>query len=1812
MKKKYILAILIMFGLLGVMAPSVHAATITVTNTNDSGLGSLRQAITSAAAGDTIDFSVTGTITLTTGQLTIGKNLTITGPGAGSLTISGNNASRIFMVNSGFTLNLSGVTITTGRASNPTGWGGGIANEGTLQISDSVITNCLANGSGNGFGGGIDNYGGAATVTITRCTISGNNANNEGSGIRNENGTVTITESTIYNNTTGNVGGGITCRGGTLNITNSTISGNNAVGGGGGIYDGAAATMNINQCTIANNTSTNNGGGIDLDSTTANIKNTILANNTGGGGNNFYNGGSGSLNSQGYNLSNDAVAAFTATGDQQNATPNLAAIASNGGPTQTHALQTGSDAIDKIPEGGNSYNGAPATDQRGYGRSGTNYDIGAYEYQGKPYISGNAGLAGATLSYNDGGAQTATADGSGNYSFFVSYNWSGTVTPSSAGYVFTPSNRTYTNVILPQTNQDYTAASGYQISGTVTDGTNPIQGVTITFSHDGHTETTAADGTYSYGVAPGTTTTITPSHPGYGGWTPANRTVNNIAANAPNQDFQGTINTYTISGTVTDGTNPIQGVTITFSHNGHTETTGAAGTYSYIVPFGTSTTITPSHPGYSGWTPPNRTINNISTNVPGQDFQGTINTYSISGTVTDGTNPIQGVTITFSHNGHTETTAAAGTYSYTVPYGTTTTITPSHAGYSGWNPPNRTINNIAANAPNQDFLGTINTYTISGTVTDGTNPAQGVTITFSHNGHTETTAANGTYSYTVPYGTTTTITPSHPGFSGWTPSNRTINNIAANAPNQDFQGTVITYTISGTVTDGTNPIQGVTITFSYNSHTESTAADGTYSYPVPYGTTTTITPSHPGYSGWNPPNRTINNITADAPNQDFQGAINTYTISGTITDGTNPVQGVTITFSHDGHTETTAVDGTYSYTVPYGTTTTITPNHSGYSGWNPPNRTINNITANTPNQDFQGTVNTYTISGTVTDGINPIQGVTITFSHDSHTETTAADGTYAYAVPYGTTTTITPSHAGYSSWTPPNRTVNNIAANAPNQDFQGTINTYTISGNVTDGTNPIAGVTITFSHDSHTETTAADGTYAYTVPYGTTTTITPNHASFPSWTPANRTINNISADQPNQDFQGNTGTYTISGKVTDGTNPLPGVTITFSHDNHTEITDASGVYSYTVTGGTTTTITPSKEGYGFTPTSYTIANISANKPNRNFTASAALISVTITEPQEGTQVSGTVTIKAAATSNETAAADASLAVVTKVEFYIDDSKLAEDTTDPYEATWDTTTGADGSHIIKAVAYSAANQTAQDEITVQVINGPAEPPEIMINHTRLNFGSTLQTGIAFSQIASATFTTGPQTILINNLGGGTLNWTVSKDADWLICTPGSGNGNGIVSVSVVPAGLQVGTYTGAILIQDPDAVNSPVTVPVTLKIYGTGTTTSPFGYFETPTDGATVRSSVPVTGWAVDDIEITSVKIFRAPIPGHETSMIYIGDAVLVDGARPDVEQTFPGYPKNYQAGWGYMLLTNFLPNQGNGTFTLYAIAMDKEGNEVTLGSKTVTGDNANAVKPFGAIDTPGQGGIASGKEFVNFGWALTPQPNTVPTDGSTIFVWVDGVPLGNPVYNSYREDIASLFPGYNNSSGAGGHFFLDTTKYLNGVHTIAWSVKDDAGNQDGVGSRFFTIQNIEGAGISDLSRRSSSQQYVSTAEVQAAAFSPGPISVITGYNRDVVPGVYYPNNEDIITIGMKEGDRIEILPGSGERPTGVNTTYGYMLKGDRLQLLPGGSLIDSASGIFYWQVGAGYFGKYQFVFAEKSADGQVVKKLVNLVVNSKY
>jgi hypothetical protein len=506
---------------------------------------------------------------------------------------------------------------------------------------------------------------------------------------------------------------------------------------------------------------------------------------------------------------------------------------------------------------------------------------------------------------------------------------------------------------------------------------------------------------------------------------------------------------------------------------------------------------------------------------------------------------------------------------------------------------------------------------------------------------------------------------------------------------------------------------------------------------------------------------------------------------------------------------------------------------------------------------------------------------------------------------------------------------------------------------------------------------------------------------------------------------------------------------------------------------------------------------------------------------------------------------------------------------------------------------------------------SQTAQINLNRSNLYFGAVYN-GIP----------TGCQTVLIKNSGEGQMEWNASADRDWLKCVPDSGTNSGELLVTVDVTGLSPGTYHGTLSVSAPQAANSPQTVAVTLKVYKKGNTSLPFGVFATPIEGSTVMSSITVTGWVLDDIGVQHVKIYRQ----EGKSLVYIGDAVFVEGARPDVEQAYPDYPKNERAGWGYMLLTNFLPDEGNGLFSLYAIATDLEGHQVTLGTKTILCDNANAVKPFGAIDTPTQGGIASGSNFVNFGWALTPLPNTIPENGSTITVWVDGIPLGQPVYNQYRKDIASLFPAYNNSNGAGGHFYLDTTRYENGVHTIAWSVKDNAGNIDGIGSRYFNIYNTGGtASVSQNSLAIFKGEY-SMFNADISQIPPDdmqPICIKKGYNQNIEPKTIYPNNGNI-TIEIKELQRVEIhlnrVPSSmglssmsagSECESSTSIPAGFQLIGERPAALPIGSFLDSGNGIFSWQPGPGYLGDYELLFIEKIGD-ELRRKLITLRIKPKF
>jgi hypothetical protein len=402
----------------------------------------LRQALVDANDGDTINFAVTGTIDLTSGELVIDKSIIITGPGSDQLAVGLNIPQyhfRVFHVMGSPTVTIEGLTIgpslyfygcgilndqatltinncavtgndgqsqgagisnggtltinnsrITGNGLDYQGTGVGISSSGMLIINNSVISDNHS-GKGQTTGGGIASSG---MLEITNSTIDRNSVGGLGGGISNS-GDAIITSSTISRNSSGGgspgpqygpgFGGGIV-NGGTLTISNSTISGNSALtinqapGCGGGIGNGGS--LQVANSTISGNSAAN-GGAICNHAVPLQIANSIL--NAGDLGENIFNDG-GTITSLGYNLSSDNGGGYlNGPGDQTNTNPILGPLQNNGGPTQTHRPYPQSPAINAGDPG---FTPPPFYDQRGTGFDRVvngRIDIGSFEVQeGKP------------------------------------------------------------------------------------------------------------------------------------------------------------------------------------------------------------------------------------------------------------------------------------------------------------------------------------------------------------------------------------------------------------------------------------------------------------------------------------------------------------------------------------------------------------------------------------------------------------------------------------------------------------------------------------------------------------------------------------------------------------------------------------------------------------------------------------------------------------------------------------------------------------------------------------------------------------------------------------------------------------------------------------------------------------------------------------------------------------------------------------------------------------------------------------------------------------------------------------------------------------------------------------------------------------------------------------------------------------------------------------------------------------------------------------------------------------------------------------
>ena len=327
-------------------APSLGAyeyGFYTVNNTNDSGVGSLRAAITYANvnAGAVITFApgLSGTILLASALPALAANVTIQGPGASVIAVDGNGKYQPFAISPGVAATVSGLTIRNGHASS--GTGGGVYNDGTLTLTGCTLTQNSAY-----YGSGIYNDSSGA-ATLTGCTLTDNGGADS----------------------VGGAGGGVYNNGMAM-LTGCTLAGNSA-GAGGGVYNYTNSTLTLTGCTLTANNAPFYGGGVynDTSSGPAMLTDDILYGDSAPNGKEI----NGPVTVSHCDIQQGG---FAGSGNL-NADPRLAPLGSYGGPTGTFALLPGSPCL------GAGTNAGLTADQRGVpipqnGR----YDIGAFESRG--------------------------------------------------------------------------------------------------------------------------------------------------------------------------------------------------------------------------------------------------------------------------------------------------------------------------------------------------------------------------------------------------------------------------------------------------------------------------------------------------------------------------------------------------------------------------------------------------------------------------------------------------------------------------------------------------------------------------------------------------------------------------------------------------------------------------------------------------------------------------------------------------------------------------------------------------------------------------------------------------------------------------------------------------------------------------------------------------------------------------------------------------------------------------------------------------------------------------------------------------------------------------------------------------------------------------------------------------------------------------------------------------------------------------------------------------------------------------------------
>lgn len=853
-------------------------------------------------------------------------------------------------------------------------------------------------------------------------------------------------------------------------------------------------------------------------------------------------------------------------------------------------------------------------------------------------ISGNiadasqADTAGVTLTLNGDASATTQTDAQGNYSFTGLANGNYTVTPSMAGFTFTPSSQGVMVNGADITGIDFVAVPPVQvfdISGNISEaGVGNLSGVTVTLS--GATTasaTTDVAGNYSFSGLESGSYSVTPGLADYT-FSPASQEVTLDNANVNNIDFVASpvpAATFSLSGQITESPGAaVSGVTLILSGDANSTTvTDAGGNYMFNALENGSYTVTPVLTGFT-FDPVNRDVTIADADITAVDFTATppVVKYAISGNISDAVPAsVEGVTVTLAGDATASTTTDVnGNYIFSELLDGSYTVTPSLTDFT-FTPTGQSVTINGADVTGIDFVAIppVITFSISGTIADSSPAAaQGVVVTLGGDSvATTTTDQDGNYSFIGLANGNYTITPSFSDFS-FTPASQTVTVNNADVSSIDFVAVppVLTYSISGTIVDASPAaMEGVTVTLSGNS-TASTTTDvnGNYSFSGLSDGDYTVTASMFDRI-FTPTNRGVTINGADVSGMDFSGADATpglSNISGHILDADGAaVIGLTVTLRGAVAVNTTTnADGMFRFLLLANGDYTISPSSDIYS-FEPVDRpvTVNDADVNAVDFVASSLGATFSISGNIADAsIQNISGVTVTLTGaGSATTTTDASGNYTFNGLSNGQFTITPTDANYA-FNPVSQdvTISNVDISAIN--FVATaVNTFSISGNIAEaGGANVSGVTVNLSGASTAAAvTDVAGNYTFSGLSNGNYTVSPVSATY-SFAPLTQAVSVSNADVPGINFAATATvlTFTISGNVSDATGAVAGATLVLSGDTDIVVaSDAAGNYSFSNIAPGVYTILPSKTGMDFTPASQAVTVTSADMANIDFAAS---------------------------------------------------------------------------------------------------------------------------------------------------------------------------------------------------------------------------------------------------------------------------------------------------------------------------------------------------------------------------------------------------------------------------------------------------------------------------------------------------------------------------------------------------------------------------------------------------------------------------------